>query len=646
MSGIAGIHYLDSRPASQETIDSMVQAMSHRGPDGMVTWSSGSVALGQCTMRTHHFTACGGQLGVSPDIRVRVAMDGRIDNRGELLKSLGVAPARWKDVLDDELVRRAYRRWGGSYAEHMVGVFAAAVWDEDRMAFHVSTDHFGVRPLYYYHAENRLFAFASEVKALLRLPEVPATPDKVRIAEHLLVPVQENVERTFYASIKRLTPAHRLVARHGTLNAHRYWSLRDVGTVRMQSNDAYAQQFRQLFSEAVRVRLPSDGNVGAMLSGGLDSSSITCVAAEHLGKKGAQRLHTFSSTFGATEKGQRSDESEYIQAVLAKHPQLQSHVIQGDAESPLKEWPQILPRMDEPITTGNMYIFWRSYQTALQEDIRIVLDGFDGDSTVSHGIGFLYELQKDRRLFRLAYESAALARTMGESIPHVMWSWLKGPVSTLPVASQLLALGRRYRNQQAHLISDATDSKQPAWRQLLSSPMLEEIEDRVDTAKPGKPDSAQAQHIRKLERSQMTRILDLWNGISALAGVEVAYPFYDRRLIEFCVGAPPDQKLHFGWSRYILRNAMSGILPEKVQWRVQKSNLSYGFDAAVVEHDRAQLEALLDTYVDLLEEYVSVPYLREHVPRYIDGALQTGVSGDGVRVFRALSLALWLTYRS
>lgn len=91
---------------------------------------------------------------------------------------------------------------------------------------------------------------------------------------------------------------------------------------------------------------------------------------------------------------------------------------------------------------------------------------------------------------------------------------------------------------------------------------------------------------------------------------------------------------------------MSGILPEKIQWRVEKSNLSYGFDAAMVKHGRGQLDALLNTYVDVVGEYISGPYLRERVPSYIDGELQTGATGDGLRVFRALSLALWLTHRS
>src|SRR3989441_8528576 len=254
--------------------------------------------------------------------------DARIDNRAELLAALG----RGVEATDAELILGAYQRWGERAPEHLLGDFAFAIWDGRREVLFCARDHFGVKPFYYHHAPGRLFAFGSEIKALLALAEVPRRLNETRVADYL-VPLLEDKEITFYEEIVRLPPAHRMTVSRDGMRIEQSWALDPTREIRLKSDAEYAAAFREIFTEAVRCRLRSAFPVGSMLSGGLDSSSIVCVARKLLAEDGGGKLHTFSAIFPDVPE---CDEREYIEAVLGGHG-VKPHYVRGDRLSPLAD---------------------------------------------------------------------------------------------------------------------------------------------------------------------------------------------------------------------------------------------------------------------------------------------------------------------
>src|SRR3989442_1012999 len=206
VSGIAGLWRLDGRPTEPAELDRMLARLAHRGPDGAGAWRHGPVALGHRMLHTtpESLRECQPLVGTTGDL-VLVA-DARIDNRAELCPLLP-APS---DATDAELILAAYERWGEHCPEHLLGDFAFAIWDGRAQRLFCARDHFGVKPLYYHHRPSRLFAFASEIKGLLALADIPRRLNETRVAAYL-VPLFEDKEVTFYEEIVRLPPAHRMV---------------------------------------------------------------------------------------------------------------------------------------------------------------------------------------------------------------------------------------------------------------------------------------------------------------------------------------------------------------------------------------------------------------------------------------------------
>ncbi|WP_263784458.1 asparagine synthase (glutamine-hydrolyzing) [Salinibacter grassmerensis] len=639
MSGIAGLYYLDGRPVDTD-INRMVDKMEHRGPDEQAVWTSGPVGIGHCMLHTTPESLHASLPQESSQSGCVITADARIDNREDLIQGLRLPTDPDRVIPDTTLILRAYEEWGRDCVQHLLGAFSFAIWDPREEHAFCAIDHFGVRPLYYYHEQRRIFAFASEIKSLLALDDVPEEPDEVRLADHLLTPIEEDSTRTYFKDISGLAPAHVFTVGPNHATETQYWALDPSQEVQLSSDEEYAERFHSLFRDAVGARLRSTTPVGCMLSGGLDSSSIACQAAKMSGRSsGSPSVHTFSAVFGE-ETG--SDESPYIKSVLSKYDELQPHFIQGDEKSPLADWDELYEYVDGACTAGNIYIFWRSNRSARDHGIRVMLDGFDGDTTVSYGKGFFYELREEGRLLRLATEAALLANHWGESPRHVAWNWVKGSVVSLPVISQLMKV-RQYLKGQSE---DAPERHMgPAWQNMLSEETARKVAPHVSNDNGSAPKTDHEHHRAQLDQAVMKRILDLWNQVGAASSVETRYPFYDKRLVEFCLALPPEQKIRWGWDRFVMRRAMEGVLPSAVQWREDKGDLSLALDENLIAHERPLLNRLMDDDFGGVDRFVSSDHLREAVRNYLDGKTGSGHEGKGLFVWRALSLALWLRHR-
>ena len=202
--------------------------------------------------------------------------DLRLDNRRELISSLDFDIKDQDQITDSELALAAYQRWGRSCTAQLLGDFAFAIWDRRSQRLFCARDHYGVKQLYYY-CSDRVFVFATEIKALLCLPTVPRRLNETKVADYLLSLCADR-EITFYQGIYRLPAAHYLLVSPEQQQLQQYWHFDPAKNITLSSDQEYAEAFKELFTEAVNCRLRSAFPVGTLLSGGLDSSSITCVA--------------------------------------------------------------------------------------------------------------------------------------------------------------------------------------------------------------------------------------------------------------------------------------------------------------------------------------------------------------------------------
>jgi asparagine synthase (glutamine-hydrolysing) len=624
MSAIVGIYYLDNRPVNSLQLDDMLKSLAHRGPDGAEAWQEGPIGLGH------------GRLGTTPEsVQEKLPLvnktgdfiltaDARIDNRNELIAALEVTDRPSNEITDGELILRAYERWSEHCPEKLLGDFAFALWDRRRQVLFCARDPFGVKPFYYYHSD-RIFAFASEIKALLCLPGVPRRLNEVRVADYL-VSILEDKVITFYREIFRLPPGHCMTVDGEKVSIRSYWSLDPTYDIRYGSNEEYAEAFHDLFREAVRCRLRSAFPIGSTLSGGLDSSSIVCMARKILAQDHSQGLQTFSAIFDTVPQ---CDERPFINAVLAQDG-LKPHYIPADRLSPLADLECMFWHEDEAFYAPNLFIHWGLYKAAHQQNVRIFLDGLDGDTTVSHGLPLLTELFRAGKWYSLIMEIKDLSRHFNDSPWRLFRRYVLRPFTPKPIRRVWRVL--RGRAQPDWMVDTVIN---PHFASRIG------LMERYQTLLKGYLDvvySSRENHWRRLTSGLIPFTLEVADKAAAAFSLEPRYPFFDRRLVEFCLALPPEQKLYRGWTRIILRRAMANVLPIEIQWRKDKSNLAPNFTQGLLAFERERLEEVILNNSNMVEEYVDISALREAYQRY----LCQGDSSSALTVWKTVTLALWL----
>lgn len=664
MSGIAGLFYRDGRFVTPHTLTTMLHTLAHRGPDAAHIWHAGPVGLAQCALWTTPESTQERQPVVYGDGQLILVADVRLDNRDDLARTLALPPAPAPLHTDADLILAAYEKWGADCPAHLVGDYAWTLWDGRIHTLLCARDHLGIRPFYYYQSPQ-IFAFASEAKALFCLPEIPRRLNELRIGHHLAMTIGDNTI-SFYQDILRLRPAHTLTITAQGEHLRRYWALDPGHQISLPSDEAYALAFRDLFTEAVRCRLRSQYPIGSLLSGGLDSSAITCVARDLLVQAGRPNLHTFSARYPATPQ---ADEPEYIAAV-GQTGHLQAHEIDQNQVSPLVDYVRIQELGDEPLTSPTIFLSWALQREGQRQGVRVMLDGLDGDTAVSHGYGYFIELARAGQWAEFATLAQAVAQH--DNLPSVAaLTYLYG----LPVMQELaqqwrwgaflrqaatlrrhLSVPWRLLYRQYGLKAAIPPAVLAAWQHwkgrpadvspipsLINPALVQRTGLAEELAHPQPlPRTAREEHYQTLIADLLPYSFELADRGGTAFGLEPRHPFSDRRLLEFCLALPATQKLSQGWVRLVLRRAMTGILPEMIQWRggkrVNNAAITYG----LTRWEGERLAQLVGQEAELLEPYVNISVLRQVYGRY----LTYQRPDDEMQLWQALTLALWLRQNS
>ncbi|MEN6553064.1 MAG: lasso peptide isopeptide bond-forming cyclase [Methanobacterium sp.] len=621
MSGITGIFLRDNGSVDPKFIKKMNKSIAHRGPDGTEVWVEGSVALGHLMLHTTPESLHEKLPLKDQTENMVITADARIDNREELMESLEI-DSSLRIITDSELILKAYQKWGEKCPENLLGDFTFAIWDGAENKLFCARDHMGIKPFYYYLTDE-LFVFASEIKALFVVPEVPFQLNEEQVLNYLAMIYEDRII-TSYKNIFRLPAASSFTITFQDSELHRYWELDPNYEIHFDSDEEYANAFLEIFTEAVHCRLRSAFPVGSMLSGGLDSSSIACTAQTILNKKGKYSLKTFSGTF---ETVPESDERYFIEKAVDSY-NFDPSFIEIDKISPLKDIGDFLLFRDQPMIYPNTFMSWEIFRKASEEGVRIVFDGADGDAIVSFGNGFLPELFRTLRWKKLLFEINGQSKILNISSYKITFNIL-----LYMLVPNILKRMKKFLQEFF---------REPRSKTRIINP---DFSNRMDLIKRSceiykndlKITEAKTSHYHLLNSRYSQEVMEFIDGICSPFPIELRHPFYDKRLVEFCLAIPTEQKLWNGFDRVIMRRAMNNILPVEIQWRKRKSNLAPNFHKNFLEFEQEQIEEIIFRNTNLIKDYVDIDKLQEIYKHYNAGDIK-----DGINVWQATILALWL----
>jgi asparagine synthase (glutamine-hydrolysing) len=563
VSGIAGIIRFDGGPVDRALIETMTSAMSCRGPDGIYHWTHGSVALGQCMLRTTPESLEEKQPLTSEDGGLVLVMDGRVDNWVELRKQLLDRGARLRDRSDAELALRAYETWGSNCLPHMEGDFAVAIWDARRRAAFCARDRSGNRP-FTYHWDGSTLAFASELRAILALPWVVRELNQGMLAE-FLGNEWYTKEETFWKGVMRLPGAHRMEVSAAGPRIGRYWEPDFFAALPFTRDDDYVEHYRELLADVVRRMSRSHLPAAFEVSGGLDSSAIVATA-ELLRRKNelpAPSIKAYTLDFTGDPD---ADEMAYARAV-GEYLDVPIHEM-PPARRPLEWYRDRAHEYGEfpGYPNGTMALTLR--EAARADGCRVLLAGEGGDEWLGLGRpGDYYAEELALGNWRTALACArADIKTLGAG-PAGRWILRSGVAPLLPELMKRMA--RRLRGPARR-------------RQDWLSPGLRVVLDgRRSQYRRSKPTRLQ----RRSQSLQLMAFRDAYSSTAreaeersiASQGLEPRLPFYDPKMIQFALSTPERLRSLGRSTKYLHRLAMSGSLPEPVLKRTTKADFMNTF---------------------------------------------------------------------
>jgi len=629
MSGIVG-HYRRTDRSTGEPVREMVERIAHRGPDGGGVWTEhdSPVGIGHQLLRTTPEDAPGAfpYEGNPTGSGVVLTADIRLDNRAELAAEL-TSGTDTKTLTDGELLRLAYERWGTDCPAHLLGAFAFAVWDRRERRLFCARDHMGIKP-FYYHVSDDVFAFGSEIEPLLHLSGVSRRPNEDRIGEYLLGWFDDE-QSTFYRDVNRLPPAHTLTVREDTLQRRRYWALDPSRECRLESDAAYERRFRELFTDAVRCRLRAVGPVGSFLSGGLDSSSITCVASDVLDRRDDGPLHTVSAVFDEVTE---CDEREYIDAVHGwLSGETVTHTVSGDEASPLLDVERHLDHQDGPFYPSLFMLIWRLLQTVEERGMRVLLHGYGGDQALGADTRpYPRQLATEGRIAELYDE----LRGIRERFPEMTYRELVWREVVRPLVPGFVRQLRHLRTDGEWVLENQMASMDAGFARRTGL-----LDRRYAEATAAPVRTQRERHHRSLTSGEPSFNLELNDMAAAAVGVETRYPYFDKRLVEFTLALPAEQNVQAGVGRMILRRALEGLVPPTVLNRDDKTEFSPNVVHTLRTYELSRVENLL--FDD--DRLLAGAYLdREGLAESFDRFRSEGSVSDARNLLMATVLELWL----
>jgi asparagine synthase (glutamine-hydrolysing) len=611
MSAFFGIWNLDGRPVEPDFLRRASHILVQRGPDSQTIYAKDSFGMVFCAF---HVTEESRQ-AVQPHVSqagLIVGWNGRLDNRDELIDDL--AEARLGGSADVVLAGMNFEKWGNHSFAKLVGDWAFSVWNPSRKTLVLARDYIGIRHLYYY-VDHRRVLWSTHLEALLLLLDQPLSLNDEYLADYLThVPA---ADLTPYRKIHAVPPGNFIAISNGKATKSRYWRFDPANRIRYQTDAEYEDHFRYLFREAVGRRLRSESPVLAELSGGIDSSSIVCMADAIIqkGEAGTVRLDTLSAFDPSDPNG---DEQLYITKIETKRGKAGHHLNREDYENVFNlEWDDLVAVPGVVESTGKLK---DNLLTIVQSGgYRAVLSGIGGDEFlggIPNPLPQLADLIVLLRPIQLAKELTAWSRLKKCPCIHLL-----GQTLAILLPARLRALASTQSDVAPWINSDFSRRYRLAIRQL--GPL-----GKFGFWLPTRRDSAQSVVTMARQMSYLSS--------EGLACEERRYPFLDQSLVEFLLAIPARQLLRPGQRRSLMRRALSGIVPAEVLWRKTKGFVTKRVLTAF-DDNWPELEALLSAPLSEKLKYIDAARFLANLR-----AAKNGEARHMMCLLKTLYLEAWL----
>lgn len=538
MSGIVGILHRDGAPINLALMQSLVDFLAYRGPDARESWLETSIGLGHSLLRTT-WESSGERQPASLEGRYWIVADARLDCRAELIAKLQRANREVQtNAPDCQLILQTYAAWGTSCIDHLRGDFSFAVWDTEQKQLFCVRDHFGIKPFYYAQL-GELFLFSNTLNCIRLHPRVSEELNDDAIGDFLLFGLNYDNATTSFRDIQRLPPAHCLNVSVRGIQSRRYWTPPTDGRIRYAKPEEYVENFNSLLESAVTDRLPRD-DVGILLSGGMDSSSVAAVAKAVSGKSSrAVKMRAYTYVYKSLIPDREGDYARAVGEFLGIPVKFmamdQAKLFEGCDNADLK-WP-------EPVDNPFLAFISDTYRS-ISAECRVLLSGEGADNLMD---------------FQM-WPYAGDLRRRGE------WRQLITDVANYVWVRPFPWRGIRARA----LRMVGRDSGRPSYPDWLApefsrqANLLDRWKMQTELPKSWVAHPIHPRGHGSLSLPQWTNMFEEEDPGATGYPMETRYPFLDLRIVTFLLAIPP-----FPWffRKTLLRDAMRGRLPERVRSR-------------------------------------------------------------------------------
>lgn len=587
MCGIAGIISKNSQLISEQKVRSAVQCLQHRGPDeeGLWTNEDHTVALGHRRLSIIDLSSRAAQ-PMHYRNRYTIIHNGELYNYIELKQQLQQKGYSFFSTSDTEVIVAAYDAYGTDCLQHFDGMFAFAVWDQQEKLLFAARDRFGEKPFFFFYDEER-FAFASELKTLWGLGVIKeVNPDM--LYNFLTIGYTTNPtdpQETFYKQVHKLPAASFLTY---SLSDHqlvieKYWQIYPDINENIKEGEA-VEQFKQLFSESVRKRMRSDVSIGTSLSGGLDSSTVVAYCEQQTTDQYTHKC--FTASFNGFEK----DESVYANKV-ANHFHATQYVIELKDEDIVSLMKEVMWYQEEPIGSASPLAQYKVFQLAAQNGVKVLLDGQGADEVLAgyhkYYKWYWQELYRQKKLS--SSKELIGAKELGIEEP---FTWKNKAAALFPEFAASLLQSKKAKQ---------------AWQyQELNRDFAFANKRNLFYSTPTSFDLNGALYFNTFIHG-LEELLRLADRNSMAHSTEVRLPFLSHELVSYLFTLPAHFKIHQGWTKWLLRKSVDGLLPDEITWRRDK----IGFEPPQKKwmENKAVQEAIMNGKKKLVDNNILNPFV-------------------------------------
>jgi asparagine synthase (glutamine-hydrolysing) len=603
------------RQVDQAALDAGTDVLEHRGPDGRGTHVDRNVGLGN--RRLAIIDKPGGQQPMSTaDGRLWITFNGEIYNYLDLRSELLQSGYPLRTHSDTEVLLGLYDTYGVEMFSHLNGMFAFAIWDSSARRLLLARDRFGEKPLYWYRDDQQL-VFGSEIKAILTVPGVRREADEVGLQEYLTF--QHCLgERTLFSGVHRMPPASFAIFDEvgAPLRQETYWTLA-FEEDHQRSEKLYIDELQFLLEDAVKMRLRSDVPVGTYLSGGLDSSIVTALAARLSGKG----LPAFTGYFGESPA---FNELDYAAAVAASSGS-EHHTVRPEAEDFAADLQRIIYHLDEPAAGPGAFAQLAVSRLA-SDQVKVVLGGQGGDEIfggyarylimyLEESIkGSIFESQDpSKHLVTLAGALPNLS-LLQQYVPLLQRFWSNGLFD--PIERRYFSLVNRGQAMGEYLHPGFLAARDDAEIYASFEREFGHLERHVSTGSSSMFNRMTAYDMR----TSLQSLLQVEDRMSMAVSLESRLPLLDHRIAELMFMMPPIYKYRDGKSKSALQAAAGSFIPAKVLSRKDKM----GFPVPFVEWAQGGLRGFVSDILLSDKAMQRGLYRKDGLERLIQGETTYG----------------------